>query len=417
MIFVGSERLIAEADGTLHLVYRPQRYQPEGTGFTYAKATPNGTWGAEMQIESGQNGMDEPNLVQSTDKTLHFCFKGNGRLLCTSLKPGGDWKALSMEGYVRSIKGLFADGANGVTVLYEYDGKMARYRSGQGDWSAPVALPIEGETYVYGYWYWDAALDSNDVLQLFNTRPDGIFTAHTRFAPQTASAAFVQSISVPADMSHPTLSFLSQMSSAHGVFTVRILQGEESNPLFTSAFEDSGWRHHWFDLSAYAGQTISLDFRFEQAANRPYAAVYLDEVSLGSSYPDLWVSLAADCAMTAVSSPVTYQLRYGNHGGVSSPGSTLKLTLPAGVVFDHASIPPTAVNGQVLSWDTGALPAGGGPHSILVYVHTTPSVPGHSTITASAAMQASVFELSTINNSAQAHVFIGSTIYLPLLRR
>jgi hypothetical protein len=82
-----------------------------------------------------------------------------------------------------------------------------------------------------------------------------------------------QSLALPVNLHQPTLSFLYQLP-AGGALSAQA----ETDTLFSSNTATAGWQHAWADLSAYAGQTITLTFSYTAATDD----AYLDDVTIGS---------------------------------------------------------------------------------------------------------------------------------------
>jgi hypothetical protein len=117
-------------------------------------------------------------------------------------------------------------------------------------------------------------------------------TAMTTTSPAGESWIGV-SVSIPMTAYRPTLSFMYRIltmdNALHDTFEVRVAEQD----VFTDSYagpdygvvRDLGWRHGWVDLSAYAGQTVSLRLLVRQGqayASYPTGA-FVDEVSVGSA--------------------------------------------------------------------------------------------------------------------------------------
>ena len=90
-----------------------------------------------------------------------------------------------------------------------------------------------------------------------------------------------QIITLPAELTKPTLSWLYRIAS--GVPTDSLLiQVTNGTADITRQIPltPSGWTHAWVDLSAFSGQTVTLRIGFLEASARE---VYLDEVSIGAT--------------------------------------------------------------------------------------------------------------------------------------
>lgn len=95
-----------------------------------------------------------------------------------------------------------------------------------------------------------------------------------------------QQVIIPAEMYNPTLSFAYQMEyiRANGQTGLEVLVRDQ-NDVETQLHYLKGsnpWRQEWADLRPWAGQTISIVFRLNQAANEPNGLAWIDGVAVGS---------------------------------------------------------------------------------------------------------------------------------------
>ncbi len=235
------------------------------------------------------------------------------------------------------------------------------------------------------------------------------------------------------------------------------------------------WTHAWFDLSPWAGQTVSVTFgvidsisgvarsalsqvitltetisnptlsflyRLEKKdvpgsesfkviidpATAPLTeftlhsdstnqiGTYLDEVTVGSAYPDVWVSKSSLPTAAFPGEQLAFTLTYGNQGGVPTSGVRLADSLPDELTFVAASLPPLSTT-PALVWEVGDLPAKSDLFSIIVTATVSPETPLMSYVINEASISAASLELETANNSAQAVVFVGRSAYLPSISR
>ena len=93
----------------------------------------------------------------------------------------------------------------------------------------------------------------------------------------TSTMQITQSLLIPAEDHEPTLSFLYQIPSdlESGNFEV-FLKGPTSQTVLSTTIATNGWAHLWTDLSAFAGETVTLIFRFDAIGS-----VKVDEISVG----------------------------------------------------------------------------------------------------------------------------------------
>lgn len=100
----------------------------------------------------------------------------------------------------------------------------------------------------------------------------------------TAEAS--QSVSIPADMEKATLSFALRLDfvrqSQQTALEVIVRDAAEVETNLLSIKKSGDWRQEWADLSPWAGQTVTIIFRLNQAAGEPKAIAWIDGVSVGS---------------------------------------------------------------------------------------------------------------------------------------
>ena len=237
-----------------------------------------------------------------------------------------------------------------------------------------------------------------------SSRPADIGYAGPLPGTETGDSRLSQTIAVPADMAHPTLSFLYASAGA-----LKLTVGDAQ--AVTLPPSPAGLRHTWLPLPAAAGQNVTITFELTQREGLPPMWATLDEVTLGAAHPDVWVT--AESSRGVPGGTVHHILRVGNRGAVAGANVVLTYTLPPELTFVSASRPPTSV--APLRWELGALPAGGAPLVIEVTAAARPDLPGR-TVSSTAALVATD-ELELLNNAATAQTPLGSLIFLPSAMR
>ena len=237
--------------------------------------------------------------------------------------------------------------------------------------------------------------------------------------PQSGESTLSQVFSIPDTLTTPTLSFFYQLDGASaatgGGFSVLVDNGLTTT-LLSASENTSGWTHAWFDLSPWLSQTITLTFNVHEVEDHPYTWAYLDEVTIGSAHPDVWVSAhGAPAAMPG--DTVALQLSYGNRSpSVEAVSATVTATLPTGLIFASANLTPT-VNGNILTWVVGDLPAGSGPFTIQVMATVAGDTDLGSELTVPVEITTATPELELLNNQQDYMLFIGSRMFLPVIVR
>jgi len=237
---------------------------------------------------------------------------------------------------------------------------------------------------------------------------------------QTGVAWLSQSLTVPVSMTNPVLSFLVSLSGVSDIsgneFRLTVSTDlTDTTSLYTST-TPTNWEHVWFDMTPWSGQAITLTFELSETAGYPPASALLDEVTLGSAHADTWVSLSGSALGAHPGDQITFQLDYGNRGGAMAAASAITLTLPSGLNFVDASIPPVIVGDQLV-WQVGDLPAGSDPYSISLTVEVDAAAPLGDTVITSAEITTASPELERLNNSAQVETFLGYLALLPIIHR
>ncbi|MCB0112057.1 MAG: hypothetical protein KDE53_39310, partial [Caldilineaceae bacterium] len=235
---------------------------------------------------------------------LHlFCTSG-GVIQHRTLRPGGQWSEPQDEGSaLSSADGYWADmDASDTIHLIQtvnipdlFQGLLYFYQPLYGSWSRgqpivnlaatpSVALHASGQN-VTG-----AERDAtNSSLDKF----------HLREAPRAITSTVstvAQSLTIPADITHPTLSFMlalyrgntaevaaglvAERGDTSSRFAVTVTAGITSTTVYSSA-TPTDWHLAWADLSAWRGETVTVTFAVQQAAGESYLQAYVNDVPLG----------------------------------------------------------------------------------------------------------------------------------------
>mgnify|MGYP002624674701 CR=1 FL=1 len=233
-------------------------------------------------------------------------------------------------------------------------------------------------------------------------------------AAATASRAVSQQVTLSPDISNPILSFLyfagGLGSTGNSEFVVKLDGSGGEETLFTTKNGSAGWEHHWIDLSAWSNETVTISFELNQSAGDHLAWVYLDEISLGSTYNDVWVAVESVYAGRGETVPIV--ISYGNRGGATAEDVTISLILSSSLVFVDSDIATTG--GSPPTWQIGSLPAKSETQTIVVYVRVKQSAASFTNLTNSVTISTSAAELESGNNLATGTVFTGKYLYLPL---
>lgn len=310
-----------------------------------------------------------------------------------------------------------------ITFLTEFNGQQDLFYSWAdqyGVWELPKQIStsnmpaflfeLQVDSFGNYHLYWQEYSNVSGIPNKY------YYTGPTQ-AAQSGSRSIEQVVTLTPSLVNPILSFLYQAGglgpngSSEFVVQVSGLAGEET--IFSTKQSTPGWTHQWIDLSAWIGETITLTFELNQAANKPTAWVFLDEISLGSTFNDVWVEI--ESVNGALGETVPIAISFGNRGGALAEDVEVSLSLPSSVVFVGSDV--SSVNPTTPTWQIGGLPAKSEMQTIIVYVQVKASAASFTNFTTTASISTSSNELETLNNTAAGTLFTGKYIYLPMVRK
>lgn len=235
----------------------------------------------------------------------------------------------------------------------------------------------------------------------------------SRDAP-VAAVTIAQQTTIAAGLTTPTLSFAYRLlnpSPASGDrLAVEIDAASGTTVVFSRSASIDAWTYQWIDLTPWSGQTVAVRFRLDRVSAGSSAA-HLDEISVGSAHPDLWVQ--APGAAARPGQQLVYTLGHGNRGGVEAEDVTLTLQLPPHLAFVSADPPPSATT-PALRWDLASAPPFSG-QTIALTLQLSAAAAAGSTLNIPVSIAATTAELETGNNTAAGHLLVGSRTWLPLV--
>jgi uncharacterized repeat protein (TIGR01451 family) len=420
-------QLAVDRSGAVHVVWEDST--PGKSDIFYAKRSSDGAWSGFQNISSTSGGAANPQLAVDASGTVHVVWEdstpGYLDIFYAKRSSDGTWSGLrnisANSGWSANPQ-LAVDRSGAVHVVWQdstpgnTDIFYAK-RSSDGAWSGSQNISSTSGGAANPQLAVDAGGTVHAVWSGYASGNHGIFYVGPATVGQTCDFSITQAITVPITMSTPTLSFLYQLKGASPTsgswFNVQVDNGITATTLFSTTASADDWTHHWFDLTTWAGQAITLTFNLHQTAGDPIRWVYLDEVTLGSAYPDLWVSKGGSITARPGEQAV-YTISYGNRGGAAASGVRITDTLPAELTFVTANLLPITATPSLV-WDGGDLSAKSGSFTIVVTATVAPTVPLASTLTNTVAIEAISPELETFNNTTQAVTFIGYRIYLPMI--
>jgi uncharacterized repeat protein (TIGR01451 family) len=355
-------------------------------------------------------------LKTEPDGQVNVLWKDNtGTIRYQHRSSNGMWSSVRLIGTSFFNPDTALDGAGNLIVVWSNVDLLYTKRSSDGSWSDTMVItPPGADAYSPRI-----AIDSYHRVHLAYMTQDTMYIGPGQ-VEETGTGEASQAITVPVSMTAPTLSFWYQafdVSQAGNTwFDLQVQDEISTTEIFRDDVSTLGWTHQWVDMSNWSGQTITLTYRLSQQAGSQPASAFLDEVTLGSAHPDTWVSLSGGALGAHPGDQITYQLDYGNRGGALAAASAITLTLPSGLNFLDASIPPVIVGDQLV-WQVGDLPAGSDLYSISLTVEVDAAAPLGDTVVTSVEITTASTELETLNNSAQSETFLGYLALMPIIHR
>jgi uncharacterized repeat protein (TIGR01451 family) len=405
-------KLNIDGNGVLHLVY-----MEESSSFNYPLNYMRRTTGSWSPITSlGISSSDESvDIILDSEDALHIV-----------------WNEADVTHYVRTsslsstfTNFTFAEMPVGESFLrLDAMGRLHFLFTDQGHNHLYLLLDEHGNQLDQqespDLFYADFEVDRNAAPHFFgivwSETPTIVHVGPARVS-QNRDLTLSQTVTIPTGMEAPVLSYFFLYDGLAVIddrnsFDVLLDDGQMS-VLAQQSETNKLWQHHWVDLAPWAGETITLTFRLSQEKYAPNTWLFVDDVTLGSAHPDLWLSVKGSSGLPG--EQIEQTLTYGNRGGAVAAGTRLTYTLPAELSFVSASVPP--VSTSPLVWELEGLPAKSQPYTLSVVVQISPTAVPFSTLTSTAVIQPTNNELETLNNTVQGWTFVGNRIYLPAVQR
>jgi uncharacterized repeat protein (TIGR01451 family) len=421
-------QLVVGADGVVHVAWLDDT--PGNLDIYYVQRREDGTWSDIQNISDSPGTSTGPLLAVDNQGIPHIVWEDDttGNVEIYYSKRGGDgawadpsdisnipyspsfWVGLNLVVKNEAIHVVWTqqdESSYEFFIAYTRQDRTGNWTKPQyfaRDWNGKFPLMIAG---------------LNEEIHIAWEQEAQIGYIGPSLAEQSGDSTIAQTVTIPVTMSASNLSLLYQLSNANPVngtrFGVKVDNGITATSFFSSATNTVEWSHRWFDLTPWTGQIITLSFSVHQTAGYPTAWAYLDEVTIGSASPDLWVNKDTIAALPG--EQVVYRITYGNRGGAPAHSVRITDTLPAELILVDADPPPRW--GSTLlwmwPWDVGGLPAQSGPHHIVVTATVAPTATMFSSFTNTVSIGSASPELETDNNTTHAAVFVGVRTYLPLV--
>ncbi len=414
------------AGGSLHVIWQQVvRGNHDVWQTAYTFKAPRDSWSAPSPVLEGPGDSYQSDLAADNTGTLHAVLETSLTTLRNIAYVGKRWNAPWTSPVILASGPLtfariaaFGDGT--VYALYTLsemipDFIWVRQKQPNAEWG-PAVVVATGGSYP---WAPRIAADATGLVHILWRTDTGIIHTGPSVADHGSNSSLAQVVALPGGMATPTLSFLYQLAGAAGPggngLEVKLDDGIAATTVLSITQSTTGWTHAWADLTPWAGKTITLTFALHQVAGFPQTWASLDEVSLGSSYPEVWVRETA-APHARPGEPIVFTITYGNRGGALASGVQLNDVLPDGLAFVSSDPPPSSQTPDLV-WDVGDLPAWSGPFTITLTTAVAPGTELPARFSNPVTIATTSEELETLDNSAAAEVWVGNALFFPTVAR
>jgi uncharacterized repeat protein (TIGR01451 family) len=425
----GLHQFVVEPNGQAHVIWSNEQLplkpdDPPNSEIYYAVRTPTGQWLSPKNVSADAELSSWPQIGVDALGNAHLIWgdtvsDGGVEIHYRKRLASGEWLApqnLASSGLLGSHPTLAVASDGGVHIAvngsYYFAPASNQGLNGRGVtlsadpfwFRSAVALSASGTAHVA----WTEA-PANWCAQIYHA---GVLLAET-----TGDVSAAQTVTVPGNLPNPGLSFVFQLGGAAADtgsgLAVLVDDGQVVQTVYSSTTSAGQWTRVSAPLSDWSGQTITLTLKLHAVAGTPVTWANIDDVTLGSVYPDLFVQTNATIAALP-GDMVHYQIAYGNQGGSASSAVRLIHTLPPGIDFAAADLTPLSIDPVI--WDLGSLPAHSGPNTLIVTATVKVTQPGNSLLPASTLITGST-ELELANNLSETLTWVGSRSFMPLIWR
>lgn len=248
----------------------------------------------------------------------------------------------------------------------------------------------------------------------------GYVLNHTQ--PKTAATNDVsgisQQVTIPLTLTNPTVSMMVSLQGGQQGSNAKLMAqiNDGSGPVTVlEADAVSSWVHQWADLSAYAGETVTLTVQVQQEAGVPQLGAMVDEVTLGSAPPDLWVALSGPLS-AETGYAFNLALQYGNRAPSLASGIEISLTLPASLTYVSA-VPAPVETTPALIWEAGDLASIDPQAPIVITATMDAAFDPDLLLTSLAEIKCEEIEIEMTNNIDSFSIRVGRLVLLPMIVR
>ncbi len=390
----------------------------------HSKRQSDGTWSSPSYVSGGTEARTETiKAASGPGGTLVLAWTGGGyscsQPFAAYIDSDGDWTTTKkLHPGVACIKDfwfartseqllMYTDfrqgGVHSVCLLPLGDGLTSQVgectsmpETSYGD---SMPHPMQGPDDLSHVFWRKAGIDN--IMELIHSRTDVNETA-------TVSRLY-QTIGLSPTQPWPTLSFayLQKSDALAQSGGLRVIVSDTGGKVVVFSGKGTGsWQYGWVDMAPWTGGLVTVIFELEQTVGESGIWSYVDEVHLGSAYPDSWLDVK-DQGPAFPGGDLDLQIHYGNNSSVEAIGTEVELTLPAGLTFVESTPEPTSQNGTIV-WDIGTLFHSAGDKTVVVKTEVSGSLTGDELLPVLAVLDTATTELETINNTSEISIALYS---------
>ncbi len=371
-----------------------------------------------------------PDAAIDQNNNLHLVWVGDGEIYYASRSSSGSWSDIqnlsNTPPSLNAIEPQITLGENQIFVTWTTTDHLDTYhiyvaqKPITGIWSSPISvatdmtqssapqIAVGPDEQLHVLWH-DGHIGYSDSQA-------EIFHATQVLATKNEDISFSQKVTLPVSITNPILSFVYKLTNAsmptQTGLLVDIDDGTTNNTVLEISTDSLGWNHSWADLSAWSGKQVTVTFNLHEEIGRPIPQLYVDEVSLGPTNPDVWIE--ANSTNAPLGAPILFTLTYGNRGGAWASNTVITFTLPAEIDFISANITPASTS--PLIWNLGSLPAKNGLTTLEIVGTAAPNTDPFKSYISTAEIS-SQSEMELLNNTATTSTYVGAFTYLPIINR
>ncbi|MBP7688237.1 MAG: PD40 domain-containing protein [Thermoflexales bacterium] len=336
-------RLATDHNEQVHLVYECGTFNPGTTEIVYQLRNSDGQWSERVNISNEPYHSLSPLLAVDEQGVVHatwlVVWNGSSKWSYAQRSVSGIWTApFDLPGTATAARMQLVVDTNGLVQLAWVDTADGNvYAAGQqsnGSWIDPIAVSASGQagqprlapglnadvhlawsttvtpTQEVFYTHRDSTGDwllarnlSNSALP--SVEPaltvDGNGDPHLAWVEgsnaeivyagppvvvATNESSIFQVVTIPLTCTSPTLSLLYHLDRTTPLtgtwLSTQIDDGSSAAMVFSTTASTQTWQHYWFDVSQWAGQSLTLTLALHQTAGDSATRAYIDDVTLGS---------------------------------------------------------------------------------------------------------------------------------------